>query len=385
MLFEMLYDTDAVPTIPRVIYEIRNGDYDAVSQSLSYSLETMRHIAEGMYQAVECGEEAPFTTPEAIRAAAAGVRPEIAALFTHESQAFLEACREIWKVKPQPPVENQAVASSIPTLLLAGEFDPITPPSMAEAAAQGLSVSSVHVFPGVGHGVVGSRYCANSVVLDFLAEPASRPDSACVSVLPRARFSAPDTARPPAAPAPYRDDQSGFALTVGSDWLLMSTKDIATPGRLDELLSQFPEYGQFIRDTRKQFDEGLVLAGHDTRAGTDILATTTPTLYAYRAPGAMLGRSLQQIARDQVAFLKQSGEVVGDPAARAVTLGGTAMQEIVAQYRAWHLGKEIRVFIVNYLVTSGSDLFFFQFARPSDADADPLPEFRATMGTLELR
>ena len=385
MLFEMLYDTDSIATIPRAIYEVSNGRYDSVSQNLSYSLETTRQIAEGMYQAVECGEEAPFTTPEAIRQAAVGVRAEIADYFSYQAQAFIDACRSVWKVQPQPPVENEPVASDIPTLLLAGELDPITPPAYAEEAARTLGASTLQVFPGVGHGVVGSRYCADTMVTAFLNNPVSKPDASCVAGLPRVRFAPPTpvVVQTP-APSTFGDDQNGFAITLSNQWIVLSQRDAADRPKLDKFLADFPEHGQFVRDSVEQLDQGMILAGHDRRAGTDILATATPTLLVYRAPGAMVGRSLAQIARDQIAFLKDQADVTGVPVTKSITLAGREMQEIQAQYRAWHLGREIRVTLVNYLASSGSDLYFVQLARPSDADPSPLPGFRALMETVKL-
>jgi pimeloyl-ACP methyl ester carboxylesterase len=383
MLFDMLYDTDSLPVIPRVIYEVHDGDYDAVSQDFSYSLETLRHLAEGMYESVECGEEVPFTTPDAIRQGAAGVRPEVAGYFVDQAQSFVDQCAKIWKVPAQPPVENQPVTSGIPTLLLEGEFDPITPPSMAEAAAQTLSVSSVHVFPGVGHGVVGSRYCADSLMLSFLDRPGATPDAGCVSRLSRIRFLGPDEPRPAQPLAVFSDARNGVSISLPRDWLVLGQKDVDDASRLDQLLGEYPEYGQFIRDSTRQLKEGMVLAGHDRRAGTDILATATPTLVLYRASGAMLGRNLAQIAQDQIAFLKQQS-LADEPTTRPVKIAGRDMQEIQARYRSWHLGREISVTLVNYLAASGNDLFFLQFARPSDARSAGAAQFRDLVATLKI-
>jgi hypothetical protein len=384
MLFDMLYDTDALPTIPRAIYEVRNGDYDAVSQDFSYSLETLRHISEGMYESVECGEEAAFTTPEAIRQAAVGVRPEVAGYFVDQAESFVDQCRKVWKVRSQPAVENEPVTSDIPTLLLEGEFDPITPPAQAEAAAQTLSVSSVHVFPAVGHGVVGSRYCADTLMLDFLDHPGPTPNAGCVSRLSKIRFLQPNRERPVQPSGTYTDARNGVSISLPRDWLVLSEQEAADPARLDQILADNPEYGQFIRDSTRQLNQGMVLAGHDRRAGTDIVATATPTLLLYRAPGAMLGRTLAQIAGDQANYLRQQEDLAGPPAVRAITLGGLNMQEVQAKYRSWHLGREISVSLVNYLVASGNDLFFVQFARPSDGSQTGLAQFRDLASTLKL-
>jgi pimeloyl-ACP methyl ester carboxylesterase len=384
VLFDMLYDTDTVPVIPRAIYEARDGQYDAVSQDLSYTLETMRYLSEAMYQAVECAEEAPFTTPDAVRAGAVGVRPEIADYFAYEAQSFLDQCRTVWKVAPEPARANEPVRSAIPTLMLVGEFDPITPPSMAEAAREFLSASSLHVFPGVGHGVMGSRYCADTIVLDFLADPRPNPATTCLNALPKVAFVPPRGDRMPQPPTIYSDVRNGMSISLPADWLLLSPELAGDRTRLDEVLATYPEYGQFIRDSVRQLAGGMILAGHDRRAGNDILATATPTLLVYRAPGAMAGRSLEQIARDQVGFLRQQGDVSRQPTVATVQFGGREMQEIHTEYRSWHLGREITVTLVNYLAQAGNDLYFVQFARPSDASRNGVVLFRDLASTIRL-
>jgi hypothetical protein len=268
--------------------------------------------------------------------------------------------------------------------MLEGEFDPITPPSMAEAAAQSLSVSSLHIFPAVGHGVAGSRYCADSLMLDFLAQPRATPEAGCVSRLSKIQFLQPDAARTAQPPALFNDARNGVSISLPRDWLVLGQQDVDDAARLDQILGDYPEYGQFVRDSTRQLKEGMVLAGHDRRAGNDILATATPTLLIYRASGAMLGRSLQQIAQDQLGFLRQQADLSGPPTVRAVKLGGRDLQEIQAKYRSWHLGREISVTLVNYLAESGNDLFFLQFARPADAPSAGTAQFRDIVATLKL-
>lgn len=82
-------------------------------------------------------------------------------------------------------VENQAVESDIPTLIFSGEFDPITPPTWGQLAAETLSKSQFLAFPGFGHGVLDSGIdggaCSRQIVTDFLADPELPVDASCVS------------------------------------------------------------------------------------------------------------------------------------------------------------------------------------------------------------
>jgi hypothetical protein len=75
---------------------------------------------------------------------------------------------------------DQPITSDIPTLLLSGYFDPITPPSYAEEAAKTLPNSYQFVFPAGGHGQALEGSCANELIQNFLDNPKQKPDSTCV-------------------------------------------------------------------------------------------------------------------------------------------------------------------------------------------------------------
>ncbi len=90
---------------------------------------------------------------------------------------------DTWKVPPAPAVENEPVTSAIPTLLLSGEFDPITPPSWATLAAETLERSFSYTYPGGGHGAIVDLDCAYEMAAEFLERPTAAPDDACLSDL----------------------------------------------------------------------------------------------------------------------------------------------------------------------------------------------------------
>jgi pimeloyl-ACP methyl ester carboxylesterase len=75
------------------------------------------------------------------------------------------------------------VVSDVPTLLLVGEFDPVTPPEWAEAAAVHLGRGELFVFPAVGHGVLDSHRCATDLVKAFLAAPEDPQAPECLERL----------------------------------------------------------------------------------------------------------------------------------------------------------------------------------------------------------
>jgi pimeloyl-ACP methyl ester carboxylesterase len=108
------------------------------------------------------------------------VEPETRHYFFTSLQDIYANC-QLWNVQPVPAAQWQPVTSAIPTLILAGEYDPATPPGYGMLAARTLSKSYFFQFLGTGHGVVGRNYCANSMFVAFLELPNTQPDSTCMS------------------------------------------------------------------------------------------------------------------------------------------------------------------------------------------------------------
>ena len=135
----------------------------------------------GAHYSFACRESTPFAGLERLR---------------REDQRFswlrgavsgfleIEACR-VWDIPPAPPLEHLPVISGIPTLLLAGEYDPATPPSNACSVAKGLIRSYVFEFPGLGHWVTANPVndCPNRIALAFLDDPRRAPPGGCVMTM----------------------------------------------------------------------------------------------------------------------------------------------------------------------------------------------------------
>jgi pimeloyl-ACP methyl ester carboxylesterase len=85
-------------------------------------------------------------------------------------------------------VVNEAVVSDVPALVLAGQFDPITPPEWGRLATETLSNSFFYEFPGMGHEIMTSNRCALQIGLHFLADPTVEPDSSCLEALSGPKF-----------------------------------------------------------------------------------------------------------------------------------------------------------------------------------------------------
>ena len=176
VLFTGLYNPTVTDSMPEMIYDIRQGKYGILRERLALYYQATGAL--GMQMAVQCAEEIPFNAPEDAFLAAQNVQPQITAFFPASVQPLFQVCRE-WAASPPDPRENIPVSSDLPTLILAGEHDPITPPDWGRMVAQDLPHSYFHEFPDNGHWVTRSSRCALQMALAFWANPGVDPTSMC--------------------------------------------------------------------------------------------------------------------------------------------------------------------------------------------------------------
>ncbi|MBT8240739.1 MAG: alpha/beta hydrolase [Acidimicrobiia bacterium] len=171
-----LYSPFAFTDWPELLTDIESGGTDALSQYLSLDRTNEAFLTAGMFYAFQCNEEVPFADPVEV----AAVAPDDPfGLYDRAFSAgdFFGSCAALGAV-PADPVSNEPVRSDIPTLVLAGEYDPVTPPGWSELAAETLPNSQYVLLSGESHGVAGSG-CGNAMIQDFFAQPLSPVDSSC--------------------------------------------------------------------------------------------------------------------------------------------------------------------------------------------------------------
>jgi hypothetical protein len=160
-----------------------------------------------MFFSIVCTHDFTPSRRDRLLAADQQILPEARAALEPGVLAYFEICPQ-WPSRDADPKASVPVSSAAPTLLVNGQFDPITPPAYGERAAQTLSKSVVVTLPGGGHAPtwfsaspVGQ--CGEAIVLRFFADPSKSPDTSCVAAL-RLTFQAlpPELAGPSPAPSP---------------------------------------------------------------------------------------------------------------------------------------------------------------------------------------
>jgi pimeloyl-ACP methyl ester carboxylesterase len=169
----LLYGNDSL-SLPLWFRNAAAGDFSALAQAYVNRARSLdAQIALGVHFGIYCAEDLPFVDWPAAEAAAQG---------THLGGYLLDQYRRACDVWPRAPVDasfREPVQTSIPTLLMAGRRDPVTPPRTAEEAARTLPRSKLVIWPHGAHGNDGlaSPDCRRSLMREFLrtADPDALP------------------------------------------------------------------------------------------------------------------------------------------------------------------------------------------------------------------
>jgi pimeloyl-ACP methyl ester carboxylesterase len=220
VLWTMRY-SGFVPMIPQAITRAKAGDTAALSYALELPAYSFSDIALGDYISINCHDQIYATTPEEMGKAMARYAFPQALGFTWISdnpQILFNVCK-LWGARKPGSGENDPVVSDIPALILAGKYDPITPPAFAQQLSNHLSHSYVLVFPDQSHcPTVGEEQCPMAVVVEFLHNPEVKPKASCLEEMTPLRFVVPYTGKPAIKFATATNTKMGVAGSVPSDW-----------------------------------------------------------------------------------------------------------------------------------------------------------------------
>ncbi len=162
--------------LPLILHEASEGDGAILmAQAEMLSGQIGDQINHGMQLAVICSEDAPkLHADDADHATVLGV----------EFVNFVREQCAVWPVEPPPYEFHVALQSDVPSLLLSGEFDPVTPPRYGDEVLNGLGNARHLTLRGQGHNVIGVG-CMPKLVARFLEslDPAGL-DTTCLDRVP---------------------------------------------------------------------------------------------------------------------------------------------------------------------------------------------------------
>ena len=181
--FIFFYEQSNYPALPAIIYAwadaLERRD-ETLFKAMVIAPGGLGDISQGMYNAILCNDG---DTEAAVASAAADREafPVLSGAFASEGIAERQRqnCIDLG-MAPRDRAEYAPVESDIPTLLIEGDMDPITPPPLAHAIAPGFSNATYVEFPYAGHGPSRSVECAGDLLNKFYDSPTAAPDLSCV-------------------------------------------------------------------------------------------------------------------------------------------------------------------------------------------------------------
>jgi pimeloyl-ACP methyl ester carboxylesterase len=168
----LLYATETRAVLPHLLRMARDGDAEPLVSLAVLSAEQLEGaIHAPVNGSVLCAEDVPFFT---------GAPVATDAVFDDERAAMVRQCARWPTMTPARPA---FAGTKTPTLVLSGEFDPITPPHHVERVLPRFADAIHVVAPGQGHNVM-ARGCIPDVIADFVDRGVAKGlDISCVRKL----------------------------------------------------------------------------------------------------------------------------------------------------------------------------------------------------------
>lgn len=188
-----LYLPTASALVPAIISAAERNDFQSMMALGALAEGGESNMSIGMQLSVLCAEDAPRNSPEEL------AKEADATLFGKYVMTIQTDACAFWPRGKVDPSFYEPVKSQIPTLVLSGEIDPVTPPTWGEQVAANLPNSKHIVIPGTGH-TAGGTGCGQRLMREFIQEgSAADLDTSCVSRVRRPPFFL-----TPAGPDPNR-------------------------------------------------------------------------------------------------------------------------------------------------------------------------------------
>ena len=182
-IFQGFYSKDFIPVFPLLVRELgaRNRH---VMTALADAL-VQEPVGSGLEYAVNCYDWITRGTSEMIDADSS----QHPGLSVWQPYADRREICGAWHDRRAMETEYQAIYSDIPTLIVAGEFDPVTPPSYGQLAVANLANGTYIEVPGAGHGASPHDDCTQGILESFLASPGSQLEVGCIAEIAPVKFT----------------------------------------------------------------------------------------------------------------------------------------------------------------------------------------------------
>lgn len=180
----LLYTPEASAQAPKLVRQLLQGDERSLVETALSGRTVLGgdRLAAGFFLSVSCTEDVPFLPKDTASLAAGTFGGD------YRLQQQTRACAE-WPRGKVPATHRQPTRSAIPTLILSGELDPVTPPSGGDEVARGLSKGVHVVIRNNGHPIGNAEACIGQMISQFLDRGSAEGlDRTCAAANPAPPF-----------------------------------------------------------------------------------------------------------------------------------------------------------------------------------------------------
>ncbi|MBC8170660.1 MAG: alpha/beta fold hydrolase, partial [Anaerolineae bacterium] len=172
-VFQALYHRATIEITPYLIEQVAAGNNAVLSPLAQSGAEDVLGGEWGLFYAIQCMDEYPFNNAERVVLDRNRI-PFLPEWHTQIYGSDQAVCTRL-KLPPTQDSFRQPVEVNMPVIILAGSYDPITPPAWAEQVAANLPAAYLYTFPSASHVVYFEDTCAQALVVAFLDDPTRMP------------------------------------------------------------------------------------------------------------------------------------------------------------------------------------------------------------------
>jgi pimeloyl-ACP methyl ester carboxylesterase len=180
----VLYTPDGLAQAPKLVTQLLAGDERGLTETALSGRTVLGgdRLAAGFFLSVTCAEDVPFLAKNA-RAQADGTFGG-----DYRLQQQTAACA-VWPRGQVSSAHRQPTRSTLPTLIVSGEFDPVTPAAGGDEVLRGLPNGAHVITRNNGHPIGNAEACINSMFAAFLERGSVKGlDSTCAAAIPARPF-----------------------------------------------------------------------------------------------------------------------------------------------------------------------------------------------------
>ncbi len=174
LVFNALYDPEDIERVPLWLHAADQGAYDLVTEVARRQLaELYQPNSDALAHSVLCQEGLVLKTGFHLKPSLLREAPWLAPYGRVLDRFAREGCA-LWQVPEARPL-HLPEGDPLPTLILSGDLDPVTPPEWGARIQRALPNSRWWLFAGLSHNLLSDSDCALEQAGQFIADPQAAP------------------------------------------------------------------------------------------------------------------------------------------------------------------------------------------------------------------